>query len=129
MAPHTPIGISDLYYPGLQILLSLSLVAVLLPVPSHFKRGNTGVIILTCWLFTSQLIYLVNSIVWKGNIRDPAPFWCDLSTTILGITATAVACSLLCINLQLYNCTKINMVNSNGPSEVLDFTSLPFKIH
>jgi pheromone a factor receptor len=123
MASRAPVGVSD-FYPAQQILYSLSLVAILLPAPSEFKKGCNGVILLICWLFASQLILLVNSIVWKDNIRDPAPFWCDLSTAILAVIGTAVSCSLLCINRHLYNSSKI-ISGRASRSEVLHLPLFP----
>jgi hypothetical protein len=123
MPSREPVGLSDLY-PAQQVLYAVSLAAILIPAPSHFKKGNPGVILLICWLFSSQLILLVNSIVWRGNVRNPAPFWCDLSTAILAVIATGIACSTLCINRQLYNYTKVDKVNTNEPREVPFFATL-----
>ncbi|PVG02693.1 STE3-domain-containing protein [Serendipita vermifera] len=114
--PRVPVGLSDLY-PAQQVLYALSLAAILFPAPSLFRKRNTGILLLMSWLFASQLCLLVNSIVWRGNIKDVAPFWCDFSTAILAIIGTAIACSTLVINRQLYRKTKVDTVQGDNQAE------------
>ncbi|KAG8759512.1 a-factor receptor, partial [Serendipita sp. 396] len=56
------------------------------------------------------LIFFVNSFVWKGNVDDPAPFWCDLSTAILAVVAHGITSATICINRQLYRLSKAQAV-------------------
>jgi len=103
------VGLSYLF-PWSQILYSLSIAAVLIPAPAHFKSGNPGVILLACWILASQTILLANSIIWRGNINDNIPYYCDLTTAILAVASTGYAASVLCITRQLHNLSKAQAV-------------------
>ena len=107
MAP--PIGISDVW-PAPLVLYPLSILALLIPAPIHFKSGNIGVILLIVYIVSAQAILLTNSIIWRGNIGNPAPYWCDLAVFILAIAPTGISGAFLCINRQLYNLSKAQAV-------------------
>ncbi|KIM23948.1 hypothetical protein M408DRAFT_246575 [Serendipita vermifera MAFF 305830] len=104
-----PVGVSDVF-PAPFIIYPLGILALLIPAPVHFKSGNTGVILFILYAASTQIILLVNSIVWRGNISNPAPFWCDLSTFILAITASGMAGATLCITRQLHKLSKAQAV-------------------
>jgi pheromone a factor receptor len=104
-----PVGLSDLW-PAQPILYSLSLAAILIPAPAHFKTGNAGVILLACWILVSQSILLVNSIIWRGNTNNNIPYYCDLTTAIFAAAPTGYSASLLCITRQLYNLSRAQAV-------------------
>ena len=51
---------------------------VLVPAFWHWRAGNVPTLSLIAWLFTLNLIYGANSLVWSDNIWDKAPVWCDV---------------------------------------------------
>jgi hypothetical protein len=104
-----PVGLSDLW-PAQPILYSLSIAAVLIPAPAHFKAGNPGVILLACWLLASQSIFLTNSIIWRGNTNDNIPYYCDLTTAIFAAAPTGYSASVLCITRQLHKLSRARAV-------------------
>lgn len=104
-----PVGMSDLF-PYMQILYALAILAVAIPSPAHFKAGNPGVIIFSCWLLSTLIILLTNSIIWRGNIRNPAPIWCDITQVWLVLASIGYEASILCITRQLWKLSKAEAV-------------------
>lgn len=66
-------------YPELPIFAFISALLVIIPLPWHWRARNVAVLALMFWLFSVNIIYGVNAIVWAGNVRDPIPVWCDIS--------------------------------------------------
>ncbi|KAG8724956.1 a-factor receptor [Ceratobasidium sp. 395] len=56
---------------------------------------------------------MVNSIVWMGNTRDPAPVWCDISTKLIIGMSVGLTASALCINRRLYSIATIQSVSDD----------------
>jgi len=109
MSYNAPVGISDTY-PAQFVIYPLCILALLIPAPIHFKSGNIGVISFILYAVSTQTILLVDAIVWRGNIGNPAPFWCDLTTFIIAITPAGLAASTLCITRQLHRLSKAQAV-------------------
>ena len=55
-----------------------AIICLLLPAAWHVRSKNSGTLLYLAWSLTGNLIYLVNAIVWAGNIDNPAPIWCDI---------------------------------------------------
>jgi hypothetical protein len=66
------------YSPWHEIVMGLGLVLLALAAPSHFSARNTGTILFICWVFTANLIVLINRIIWHDHVRNIAPIWCDI---------------------------------------------------
>lgn len=60
------------------IACGFATVLLLLPAPWHIRSKNSGTLLYIFWSLTGNVIYFVNAIVWNGNIRNPAPIWCDI---------------------------------------------------
>lgn len=108
-----------------QVIAPLSMFLVLLPLPWHWSARNVGTLLYIAWTFTGSLIYLVDSIVWRGNLHNPAPVWCDISTKILVGLNVAVPAVLLCINRRLYNIASMKHVALSQNQVKCDFP-IPF---
>ncbi|KAG8720360.1 a-factor receptor [Ceratobasidium sp. 394] len=89
----------------------LSILLVLLPSPWHWKAKNTGTLLYIGWTVTGNLVFMINSIIWAGNIRDPAPVWCDISSRIIIAMSIGLTASALCINRRLYSIATIQSVS------------------
>jgi len=63
------------------------------------------------WTVVGNVIYLVNSIVWAGNMGDPWRFWCDLTTKLMVGLSVGLPVSSLIINRRLYTIATIRQVN------------------
>lgn len=58
-------------------------VLVLVPLPWHWRARNVPTLSMIAWLFVSNVIFAVNSIVWAGSVDLVVPVWCDISEFIV----------------------------------------------
>ncbi|KAG8719611.1 a-factor receptor [Ceratobasidium sp. 395] len=96
--------------PVFPVFCALGIVLCLLPLPWHWKARNTGTLLYLGWTITGCVIYFVNSLVWAGNLRNPAPVWCDISTKLMIGLSVGITASSLCINRKLYHIATIKSV-------------------
>ncbi|KAF7320617.1 Pheromone receptor Rcb2 B44 [Mycena chlorophos] len=89
-------------YDALPIGAFLAALLVLVPLPWHWRARNVPTLSIIAWLFISNIVLAVNSIVWAGNFEIRAEVWCDIATKIhIGATMALPACCLcLCIHLE-----------------------------
>lgn len=64
------------------VFSALATVLLLLPLPWHIKSGNAGTLLYIFWTLTANLILFINAIVWKDNVGNWAPVWCDISECV-----------------------------------------------
>ena len=69
---------SDPSYPLFPIFSFLGFVLAIIPLPWHLQAWNSGTCIYMFWASFACLVQFVNSVVWHGNINNPAPIWCDI---------------------------------------------------
>ena len=74
---------------------------VLVPLPWHWRACNVATVSIIAWLFVSNIVYAINSIIWAGNVEDSAPVWCDISEFDLS--------HLQCCFLQAILATKVQV--------------------
>lgn len=75
----TPLqSVMDPTYPLFPIFAFLGFILSLIPLPWHFQAWNSGTCFYMMWASLACLNQFVNSIVWRGNILNPAPIWCDI---------------------------------------------------
>ncbi|KAF9514397.1 hypothetical protein BS47DRAFT_1316884 [Hydnum rufescens UP504] len=98
---------------------SLALVLVLLPLPWHWNARNYGTLLYIAWTFVGNLVYFVNAIVWRGNLENPAPVWCDISTKLCIGVGVALPAVSLCINRRLYNIASTTYANSSPRTKLI----------
>ncbi|KAF8704763.1 STE3-like pheromone receptor, partial [Rhizoctonia solani] len=91
--------------PVFPTICALALVLLLLVLPTHVRARNIGTLLFIGWSFISTLVFFVNSLVWAGNLSDPAPVWCDISAKILIGVSVGLSAASLCINRKLYQIT------------------------
>ncbi|KIY53057.1 pheromone receptor, partial [Fistulina hepatica ATCC 64428] len=80
----------------------LGFALVIIPLPWHLHAWNAGTVMFMLWTAVGCLNVFVNSIVWNGNVNNPAPVWCDISIRIYFGLSVAIASTSLCINRRLY---------------------------
>lgn len=107
--------------PYFSIAAAIGTILVLIPLPWHIEAMNTGTCYYMIWTALACLNQLVNSVVWAGNIENPAPVWCDVceySASCLGVfylvlighkatriiigASVGIPASALCINIRLF---------------------------
>ncbi|KAG8809463.1 a-factor receptor, partial [Serendipita sp. 399] len=101
---------------ALAILCLLLPFPSLIPLPLRSKSRNRhppnpGTLLYFAWSLTGNLIYLVHSIVWNGNIRNPSPIWCDIATKLIIGLSVGLPCASLCIQRRLYLVSRVNPTN------------------
>lgn len=88
----------------------LGFLCCMIPLPWHLEAWNTGTCLYMIWTGLSCLIQFINSIVWRSNVINWAPVWCDISTKfMIGASVAIPACSL-CINRRLYHIASVSSV-------------------
>ncbi|KAH9976680.1 pheromone A receptor-domain-containing protein [Lactifluus volemus] len=72
------------------------------PLYWHLQAWNTGTCMYMIWTAIGCLTSFINSILWRGNVIDKAPIYCDIVTRVqVGFGMGIPACTL-CINRRLY---------------------------
>ncbi|KAI0060058.1 fungal pheromone STE3G-protein-coupled receptor [Artomyces pyxidatus] len=91
-----------MHHPEFPVVTILSAVFLLFPLPWHWSAGNVSMLSMIFWLFLSNIIYAVDSIVWAGNVNEVAVLWCDITTKIIigSNVALPAACLSICIHLE-----------------------------
>ncbi len=85
------------------IMSGISILLVLIPLPCHLAARNYAILPFACWLLVGCLIYFTNSLLWRKNVRNFAPIWCDVSSKLLVGLSTGLPSSILCVNRQLFD--------------------------
>jgi pheromone a factor receptor len=88
----------------------LGFLCCMIPLPWHLEAWNTGTCLYMIWTGVSCLIQFINSIVWRSNVINWAPVWCDISTRIMIGTSVAIPACSLCINRRLYHIASVSSV-------------------
>lgn len=70
-------GLSS-FFPALPVLFLISNIFLLVPVLSFVRGRNGAVLLYVFWIFVGNSIYFINMLVWKGNVGNHAPVYCDL---------------------------------------------------
>ncbi|KAG1718696.1 putative fungal pheromone GPCR, STE3-type [Suillus lakei] len=97
---------------GLPIGAFIAAVLVLIPLPWHWRAKNIATLSIITWLFVSNIIFAINSVIWAGSIMNVAPVWCDIATKIqIGANMALPACCL-CICIQLERIASMRQVRS-----------------
>jgi len=81
-----------------------------IPFPWHLEAWNTGTCLYMFWTSLACLNQFINSVIWRGNVINWAPVWCDISARItIGINV-AIPVASLCINRRLYHISCVRSV-------------------
>ncbi|GAW04838.1 pheromone receptor [Lentinula edodes] len=93
---------ANLDYPLFPIFAFFGFVLPLIPLPWHFQAWNSGTCYFMLWASLACLNQFVNSIIWKGNVINSAPVWCDISIRITMGAIAGLPASSFCIVRRLY---------------------------
>lgn len=55
--------------------------SLLLPLPWHWRARNVATLSLVIWLFVCNIIYAVDAVIWRDNVKIVVPVWCDISAS------------------------------------------------
>ncbi|KIK67548.1 hypothetical protein GYMLUDRAFT_155738 [Collybiopsis luxurians FD-317 M1] len=111
---------TDPTFPLYPILSLLAFIVSFIPFPWHFRSRNVG----TCSYMLSTgflaLVGFINSIIWKDNVNNVAPVWCDISAQIIIAANVGITASTLAISRQLYNISKVNRASATSQEKRRD---------
>jgi hypothetical protein len=66
---------------------------VLIPLPWHWRARNVPTLSIIAWLFVSNIILGVNTIIWADSIDITAVVWCDIGAfTLNAIPRRTLTC-------------------------------------
>ncbi|KAL4076381.1 STE3-like pheromone receptor [Scleroderma citrinum] len=89
----------------------IGVILTLIPLPWHLQSWNAGTCMYTMWTSFGCLILFINSVVWKDNVINWAPVWCDIASHYLIGASTGIPASSLCIVRQLFRITKLETLS------------------
>ncbi|KAH9823803.1 STE3-like pheromone receptor [Melampsora americana] len=76
--------------------------------------GSLGI-----WVTLSNLIHAINSTIWRKDVINRAPIWCDLSSKFILIYSTGSICSCLCMARFLAYAMSPNPINLNHKTKFM----------
>ena len=80
--PLLPSSFTPTMHPELGPIGIISALSLFLPFPWHWRAGNVATLAMIAWLFSINIIYAVDAIIWVDNIEIVAQVWCDISMYI-----------------------------------------------
>ncbi|KAL6308804.1 pheromone A receptor-domain-containing protein [Sparassis latifolia] len=89
----------------------LGFILVCIPLWWHLEAWNMGCVLYIFWCGSQCLIQGINLAIWKDNVIDWAPVWCDITSRWKLASSIGVCCASLCINRRLYKISKISTVS------------------
>nr|VWO99368.1 Pheromone receptor CPRa1p [Ganoderma boninense] len=101
---------TDPTYPLFPLSAFLGFVLALVPFPWHLQAWNAGTCIFMVWASCASLIQFVDSLVWRGNMINSAPVWCDISTKFLIGAGVGIPAASACISRRLYKIASTSYV-------------------
>ncbi|KIL55876.1 hypothetical protein M378DRAFT_560049 [Amanita muscaria Koide BX008] len=102
---------SDPTYPSFPIISFLGFILALIPLSWHLQAWNVGTCAFMIWTSLACLFEFINSLVWAGNVLNPVPVWCDISSKYLLGAGVGITASTLCITRRLYRIANIPVVS------------------
>lgn len=91
-----------------------AIIMLILPAAWHIRARNASTLLYIFWSLVGNVIYFVNSLVWRGNIRNPAPVWCDISTKLVVGLSVGLPSASLCIQRRLYNASRLSTASGSA---------------
>ncbi|KIM57935.1 hypothetical protein SCLCIDRAFT_129409 [Scleroderma citrinum Foug A] len=96
------------------VLSFIGVILTSISLPWHLQSWNTGVCMYMIWTGFGCLILFINSIVWKDNVTNWAPVWCDIASRYLIGGSVGIPASSLCITRRLYYITKLQSLSQES---------------
>lgn len=77
LLPSSPLACA-MRYPALPAGAFIAAFLVVIPASWLWRAGHIPTLSLIAWLFTLNIVYGTNSLLWSDNVQDRAPIWCDI---------------------------------------------------
>ncbi|KAG8769748.1 hypothetical protein FRC15_004387 [Serendipita sp. 397] len=96
---------SSVIFPTVPILSATSIILCLLILPRFWKTRIFAVVYHICWLIAGNALLLINTSIWRGNVRS-IPIYCDIAAIFWsGYSRTLYMC-ILCVNKFIWTISK-----------------------
>ncbi|PCH39328.1 STE3-domain-containing protein [Wolfiporia cocos MD-104 SS10] len=89
----------------------IGFVLVNVPLYWHLEAWNTGCIIYIFWSGSQCLIQFINAVVWRDNVINWAPVWCDITSRYMLAASVGITTASLLINRRLYHIANITTIH------------------
>lgn len=76
----------DPTYPLFSVFAFCTFFLVLIPLPLHVQAWNVGTCAYITWVAVACLLEFINSVVWRNNVLNLAPVWCDICMSTQSFT-------------------------------------------
>ncbi|KAH9976788.1 pheromone A receptor-domain-containing protein [Lactifluus volemus] len=80
----------------------IGILLSVIPLYWHLQAWNTGTCMYMIWTALGCLTSFINSILWRGNVLDKAPIYCDIVARLQAGISIAIPACTLCIYRRLY---------------------------
>ncbi|KAJ3559561.1 hypothetical protein NM688_g268 [Phlebia brevispora] len=74
---------------------------------------NVATLAMIFWLFVTNVIYGVDSIIWSDNAIIVVPVWCDITTKMIIGANMALPAACMCVCIHLRQVASINSVKTS----------------
>lgn len=88
----------------------LGFFLVCIPLWWHLEAWNMGCVLYIFWSGSQVLIQGINMSIWRDNVIDWAPIWCDIASHWKIMSTVGICAASLCINRRLYKIATISTV-------------------
>nr|VWO99365.1 Pheromone receptor CPRa1p [Ganoderma boninense] len=89
----------------------LGFVLISIPLYWHWQAWNVGCILYIFWVGGQCLFQGINMLIWKDNVINSAPVWCDIFVRFYIGASIGLCCASLVINRRLYLIATSAVVN------------------
>ncbi|EED83216.1 hypothetical fungal pheromone GPCR, STE3-type [Postia placenta Mad-698-R] len=91
----------------------IGFVLVNIPLCWHLEAWNMGCVLYIFWAGSQCLIQFVNAVIWKNNVINWAPVWCDITSRWLIASSVGIPTASLLISKRIYHIANITTVQSS----------------
>ncbi|PCH42926.1 putative fungal pheromoneG-protein-coupled receptor [Wolfiporia cocos MD-104 SS10] len=89
----------------------IGFVLVTIPLYWHLEAWNVGCVLYIFWSGSQNLIQFINMTIWKDNVINSAPVWCDITTRWRMASGIGICTASLIINRRLYKIATVSAVS------------------
>ncbi|EED83530.1 hypothetical fungal pheromone GPCR [Postia placenta Mad-698-R] len=89
----------------------IGFVLVTIPLYWHLEAWNMGCVLYIFWSGTQCLIQFINMTIWKNNVINWVPVWCDITTRFRLAYSIGICTASLIINRRLYKIATVSTVS------------------
>ncbi|KAI1790868.1 putative fungal pheromoneG-protein-coupled receptor [Ganoderma leucocontextum] len=89
----------------------LGFILISIPIYWHCVAWNVGCVLYIFWVGGQCLFHTINVLVWKDNVINSAPMWCDIFIRFYIGASIGVCSASLVINRRLYHITTVSTVS------------------